>query len=121
MNVGAEHSRDIESRLAAYKAASDSVLFSYLPDQEPRRHLYDLVRSYPGRSGKGLRPALCIATAVAFGSSAESAARSAAAIEMFHNGFLIHDDVEDESEYRRGLLTLHEEHGLPIAVNAGDA
>lgn len=116
-----ERSRDLESRLAAYKASADGVLFSYLPDREPRRHLYDLVRSYPKRAGKGLRPALCIATAMAFGSTPDSAARSAAAIEMFHNGFLIHDDVEDESEYRRGLLTLHEEHGLPIAVNAGDA
>jgi geranylgeranyl diphosphate synthase type II len=50
-----------------------------------------------------------------------SALKSAAAIELFHNAFLVHDDVEDGSEYRRGSATLHEEHGLAIAVNVGDA
>ena len=45
---------------------------------------------------------------------------SATAIEMLHNAFLVHDDIEDESELRRGLPTMHAEHGVPIAVNAGD-
>ena len=39
---------------------------------------------------------------------------------MLHNAFLVHDDIEDESELRRGLPTMHAEHGVPIAVNAGD-
>jgi geranylgeranyl diphosphate synthase type II len=39
---------------------------------------------------------------------------------MLHNAFLVHDDIEDESDLRRGLPTLHAEHGIPIAVNAGD-
>jgi geranylgeranyl diphosphate synthase type II len=43
------------------------------------------------------------------------------AIELFHNAFLVHDDVEDGSEYRRGLPTMHAEYGVPIAVNVGDA
>ena len=34
--------------------------------------------------------------------------------------FLVHDDIEDESELRRGMPTLHAKHGVPIAVNAGD-
>jgi geranylgeranyl diphosphate synthase, type II len=41
-------------------------------------------------------------------------------IELLHNAFLIHDDVEDESLFRRGEPTLHRAHGLPIAVNVGD-
>ncbi len=40
---------------------------------------------------------------------------------MFHNAFLVHDDVEDGSLNRRGLPTLAAEFGLPIAVNVGDA
>ncbi len=111
----------VEARLADYRAQVDGALARYLPDREPRRHLYDLVRSYPLRAGKGLRPALCIASAVAFGAAPEAAVASAAAIEMFHNGFLIHDDIEDGSEFRRGLPTLHREHGLALALNAGDA
>jgi geranylgeranyl diphosphate synthase, type II len=38
-----------------------------------------------------------------------------------HNAFLVHDDVEDESEERRGQPALHVKHGIPIAVNVGDA
>ncbi|CAM5319876.1 Polyprenyl synthetase OS=Streptomyces glaucescens OX=1907 GN=SGLAU_17980 PE=3 SV=1 [Streptomyces glaucescens] len=41
-------------------------------------------------------------------------------MELFHNGFLVHDDIADESTHRRGLPTMHEEHGLGLAVNVGD-
>jgi geranylgeranyl diphosphate synthase type II len=68
-----------------------------------------------------MRSGICIATACAFGARPGSAVRCAAAIELFHNALLIHDDVEDESEERRGRPTLHAAHGVPLAVNAGDA
>lgn len=97
------------------------ALLAYVPSKEPSRHLYDLVPSYPLRPGKGFRPGLCIATCKAFDGNMESALRSAVAIELFHNAFLVHDDLEDGSEYRRGSATLHVQHGLPIAVNVGDA
>jgi geranylgeranyl diphosphate synthase type II len=38
-----------------------------------------------------------------------------------HNAFLVHDDIEDESEYRRDQPTLHRQYGVPLAVNTGDA
>ena len=85
-----------------------------------RRYLYDPLSSYLSRIGKSIRPALCLATCQAFGGDAADATASATAIEMLHNAFLVHDDVEDESELRRGLPTMHAEHGVPIAVNAGD-
>jgi len=111
----------VEETLNAYMEMAKQVLFEYFPDKEPRRYLYDLVPSYPNRSGKGLRPGLCIATCRAFGGSTRSVLRSAAAIELFHNAFLVHDDVEDGSEYRRGQPTMHQEHGIGIAINVGDA
>jgi geranylgeranyl diphosphate synthase type II len=46
---------------------------------------------------------------------------SAAALELLHNAFLVHDDIEDDSEYRRDHPTLHREYGVPLAVNVGDA
>lgn len=116
-----ERAEGVRHRLRDYKASADAAIARYLPRREPARHLYDLVRDYPGRGGKGLRPALCMATCAAFGGSVELAARSAAAVEMFHNGFLIHDDIEDESDLRRGRPTLHAAHGIPLALNAGDA
>jgi geranylgeranyl diphosphate synthase type II len=112
---------DIESRLAYYRDLVAPVLRRAVPDREPRRHLYGLVASHLARMGKGLRPALCIATCRAFGGDAEHALPSAAALELLHNAFLVHDDVEDGSEYRRGQPTVHQQHGIPLAVNAGDA
>jgi geranylgeranyl diphosphate synthase type II len=91
-----------------------------IPRHEPRAALYNLIRDYPRRGGKGLRATLCMATCGAFGGRSEDALRTAAAIEMFHNAFLIHDDIEDESISRRGASCLHGRHGIPLAINAGD-
>ena len=109
------------SQLAAYRDLVLPVLKAALPEREPRRHLYDLIGDYLSRAGKGLRPALCIATCRAFGGRAEDALRSAAALELLHNAFLVHDDIEDGSESRRDRPTMHLTHGLAIAVNTGDA
>ena len=91
-----------------------------IPDRSPKTSLYDLMRAYPSRQGKGLRPTLTIAACAAFGGRPEDAVRVAAALELFHNGFLVHDDIADESTHRRGQPTLHERHGVGLAVNAGD-
>ena len=82
--------------------------------------LYELMHDYPLRRGKALRPALCIATCRALGGYLDAVLRSAAAIELYHNAFLVHDDVEDRSELRRSEPTLHRKYGVPIAVNVGD-
>ena len=96
-------------------------IFRLIPDRQPVDNLYGLMRDYPARGGKGLRPTLCIATCGAFGGQSEDAVLIATAVEMFHNAFLIHDDIEDESINRRGKPCLHTEHGVPLAVNAGDS
>jgi geranylgeranyl diphosphate synthase type II len=90
-------------------------------DRRHGRGLYDLMFEYPLREAKALRPALCIATCRALGGQLEGVLKSASVIELYHNAFLIHDDVEDGSELRRDLPTLHARHGVPIAVNVGDA
>jgi len=82
--------------------------------------LYELMLDYPLRGGKALRPALCIASCRALGGHSEAVLRTAAVLELYHNAFLIHDDVEDGSEKRRSEATLHRLHGVPIAVNVGD-
>jgi geranylgeranyl diphosphate synthase type II len=94
---------------------------SFMPsDTERTGGLYELMLDYPLRGGKGLRPALCIATSRALGGSVSAVTRTAAVLELYHNAFLIHDDVEDGSELRRQRETLHRLHGVPIAVNVGD-
>ncbi|HET7488530.1 MAG TPA: polyprenyl synthetase family protein [Acidimicrobiales bacterium] len=86
-----------------------------------RRALSQRLADYPLRAGKGLRPALCLATCQAHGGSLGEALPSATALELFHNAFLVHDDIEDESIHRRGDPTMHEKHGVAIAINVGDA
>ena len=83
--------------------------------------LYELILDYPLRGGKALRPALSIATCLGLGGYLEAVLPTAATLELYHNAFLIHDDIEDESSWRRGKPTLHIDHGVPIAVNVGDA
>jgi len=98
------------------------ALRALLPrDGEAHRVLYSLMLDYPLREAKGLRPGLCIAVCRALGGQLEAVVPSAAVLELFHNAFLIHDDIEDQSELRRGAPTLHHAHGVPIAVNVGDA
>jgi geranylgeranyl diphosphate synthase type II len=119
-----KHSRApsvVRETLDEYGAITRAAMKAYFPAGEPRQHLYDLLSDYPSRGGKMMRSSLCIATARAFGANIEDTLCSAVAIEMMHNALLIHDDIEDESEQRRGHPTLHMLHGIPLALNAGDA
>ena len=70
--------------------------------------------------GKALRPTLCLLSSVASGGTIQSALPAAVALELIHNFSLIHDDIEDNDTERYGEKTLHEEHGLSVALNAGD-
>ncbi|MFN3622196.1 MAG: polyprenyl synthetase family protein, partial [Nitrososphaerales archaeon] len=80
-----------------------------------------MLRDYPSRPSKGLRAALCMLTCEAFGGQRNLCVPTAAAIEIFQSWVLIHDDIEDDSEMRRGQPVLHRKFGIPMAINAGDA
>ena len=112
---------DLVEVMDACRANVAAEVGRLIPDCAPQRDLYSLMRDYPARGGKGLRPTLAIAACGALGGRPEDAVRSAAALELFHNGFLVHDDIADESTHRRGLPTLHVRHGVGMSVNAGDA
>lgn len=93
-------------------------------DREPAE-VYSLIWDFLDRGGKRFRPLLCLSSARAACAKPEksaiaSALPAAAAIELFHNFTLIHDDIEDESQMRRGKPCLHVQHGLALAINAGD-
>jgi geranylgeranyl diphosphate synthase type II len=80
-----------------------------------------MMRDYPLRSGKRLRPALCLLICEAFGGNPQEAFNTAAALEILQDWLLIHDDIEDDSDLRRGQPCLHQKHGIPMAINVGDA
>jgi geranylgeranyl diphosphate synthase type II len=111
----------VSETLLRYSELTQRAMQMALPAREPRSWLYDLASSYPARGGKAIRPSLCLATCGAFGGRVAEALPSATAIELMHNAFLIHDDIEDQSLLRRGEPTLHATGGSALALNAGDA
>ncbi len=111
----------MKSMLAEYGAITLKGIRHCIPDKEPKKFLYDLVTDYPSRGGKGFRPSLCIATCRAYGGTLEQAINPAITLELLHNAFLIHDDIEDESFFRRNKPAMHRYTSPSIAVNVGDA
>ena len=87
-------------------------------------HAGELALEWMARSGKRWRPFLsaCVYRALQpdQGPLPEDFRKVAMAVECFHKASLIHDDIEDHDELRYGQRTLHEEHGVPIALNVGD-
>jgi geranylgeranyl diphosphate synthase type II len=110
----------VATTLDEYGAVVRTELERVLAVGEPRRHLYDPAADYPRRGGRMLRPSLCLAATRAFGGDPDDAVLSAVSLELMHNAFLVHDDIEDQSDLRRGEPTLHVKHGVPVAVNVGD-
>ena len=70
--------------------------------------------------GKRVRPFILIKSSEIFGVSIDEAMPAAVAIELLHNFTLIHDDIMDRDEYRRGVKTTHIVYGEPVAIIAGD-
>ena len=77
-------------------------------------------RPTTARTGKGIRPLLCLLCCEAAGGRADSAVPAAAAVELIHNFSLIHDDIEDRDEARHGRDSLWQVVGEAQAINAGD-
>lgn len=111
----------VDDRLREVAKQIRRSMLDALPDGEPNKWLYGPIRDYPSRPGKALRPALCISAGRVFGADTGEVWGLAVAIELLHNAFLVHDDIADESEMRRGRPTLSETHGMATALNAGDA
>jgi geranylgeranyl diphosphate synthase type II len=102
----------------------DLILTQLLPQSSSVREvelLYTMMRDYPSRQAKGMRPFLCVTACRAAGGTEDDAILTAACIELFQNWILIHDDIEDGSELRRGEPALHKRYGEALALNAGDA
>jgi len=110
--------------LLANKRQIDKIILDFLPqrhDSPEIMKLYEMMRDYPSRGGKGLRATMCLVWCNLFGGSREDAMITAAALELFQNWILIHDDIEDKSDLRRGLPALHRKVGIELAINTGDA
>jgi geranylgeranyl diphosphate synthase, type II len=104
------------------------AISSFTDQLLPRDHaipeialLYKMMRDYPSRPGKMIRSRLLVASCIAHGGTFKTALPLAVALELFQNWVLIHDDIEDDSDERRGLPALHRLHPVSLSINAGDA
>jgi len=89
-----------------------------IPESPPE--LYEPVKYILSLGGKRIRPALVILACDLFAGSVDSAVIPALAIEVFHNFTLLHDDIMDRSEMRRGRPTVHVKYSKNVAILSGD-
>lgn len=88
--------------------------------EEPELLYAPIIYSMSG-GGKRLRPVLLLLTAEAFGGSVEEAMPAAMAVEVFHNFTLLHDDIMDNADVRRGKPSVYAKWGGNVAILSGDA
>ena len=88
---------------------TDIIKNDDFPEKIEPAHLKDAVLSYPLRAGKRLRPALLMWSCGLLGGDLFQAEYAAAAVEVYHNWTLVHDDIIDEDELRRGMPATHTE------------
>ncbi len=98
---------------------SDRAISGLGSSAEAQR-LYDPVKYILSQGGKRLRPVLCLMACNLFSDMIDEAIMPAIGIEVFHNFTLVHDDIIDKAEIRRGVPTIHAKWGLEQAVLSGD-
>lgn len=114
---------DFESSLNLLGEYVGSLVNDFIPQSDHKdidKYLYTPLHKYCENGGKRHRPVICFAACAAVGGDLRLAVSSAVAIEHFHTAALIHDDIADEAELRRGKPCLHLVEGTGLAINVGD-
>lgn len=104
----------------SHKEEIYSKIMEYMPIKEPVQH-YKIAREYSERKGSYRRPGFLILTGQMYGAKIKDLVLPAAAMQTSEDWILIHDDIEDDSDLRRGMPALHKLYGSEVAINAGDA
>ncbi len=112
-----------EEYLDCYAGRVGDIINAYIPSgthPDMDEYLYGPLMRYSQNGGKRHRPLICFAACLAVGGDVDRATSAAAAIEHFQTAALIHDDIADDSELRRGAPCLHLTEGVGPAINMGD-
>jgi geranylgeranyl diphosphate synthase type I len=112
---------NVLSRLGGRVRLVERELRRWIPKSVKPKPLGESMRHLFSAGGKRLRPCLVLLSCEAVGGRPEDALEAAAAVEILHTFTLIHDDVMDRDELRRGVRTVHVLWGVPMAIIAGDA
>ena len=111
--------KQIQEKLIETAEPVNVFIENLLTNRKPTQ-LYEASQHIVNAGGKRLRPFLTIKSCEAAGGKTKDAIPFAAALEILHNFTLVHDDVMDHDELRRGRPTVHAKYGEPMAILAGD-
>ncbi len=103
-----------------YREAFLKYLSQNLSTKEPE-NLYKPIDYIMSLGGKRMRPILVLMSCNLFGGEISEAMEAALSVEMFHNFTLIHDDIMDRADLRRGKVTVHKKWDLNTGILSGDA
>ncbi|HIJ00550.1 MAG: octaprenyl-diphosphate synthase [Candidatus Methanomethylophilaceae archaeon] len=113
--MGQTWDSEIKEHLRLVDEMMEASIISCQPE------LTNLCRHVLSSGGKRIRPGICILSFFAAGGKdADRVIRIATAFELIHSATLIHDDINDDSEIRRGRATAHNLYSVPKAIIAGD-
>lgn len=121
--IASNEPQDFETYLDRYASRVGEMVNAFIPQgshADMDRYLYAPLRTFSENGGKRHRPLICFAACMAVGGDPIQALSSAAAIEHFHTAALIHDDIADEAQLRRGEPCLYRTEGIGLAINMGD-
>ena len=106
----------------SYKALQEKVesTIQDLTLKKTPKELYEPVSYVLGLGGKRIRPVLALMSTELFNGKVEEAMYPAVGLELFHNFTLIHDDIMDQAQIRRGKPTVHEKWNVNNAILSGD-
>jgi len=111
---------DVIKILSEIKPLIDKEIDKHIPKKGKPQVLFDGCQKYFEHGGKRFRPALIALSCEALGGNIKDTITTGAALEIAHTFFLVHDDIEDFSQIRRGKPCLHITYGIPHAINMGD-
>ncbi len=118
---------DLARNLDEKSGLVDRALEDFLRRKTPVPNLHEgllyalgLDQDDPAIRGKRIRPALCLITCETLGGNIQDALPFAMAVELMHNYFLVHDDIEDGDAFRRGRPSVWKRYGWAHGINIGD-
>jgi geranylgeranyl diphosphate synthase type I len=110
----------LSSQISESAKKVDSFIEKVVDLESEPQILYSAARHIIDAGGKRLRPFLVLKSCKLVGGNEEDALATASSLEMLHTFTLLHDDIMDQDEKRRGVPSVHTKWGVPIAIVAGD-
>ena len=111
---------NLSSQIAESAEKVNKFIKEVVDKENEPKVLYQASRHIIDAGGKRLRPFLVLKSCKLVGGNEENVLATASSLELLHTFTLLHDDIMDQDEKRRGVSSVHTKWGVPIAIMAGD-